>query len=279
MKRVELRRIPLRADPFAGWGTKVHSILFALFVVQFLFSWARLWPGFPIWRDAHWPYGLLVVLTAATVLASLSRQLPAQNVMLASCIIAFIAGAVESISALSAIPFGPFLYTSNIGPQLFYPLPWAIPLLWLVAILTSRGIARLILRPWRKTRNYGFWLMGVTALLVVLFDFNLEPFATRVKQFWYWNPTKAGLDWYGAPWVNFFAWAMTTLLILAFATPTLINKKPVKQSPEYHSLTVWLLMNLLFGTGCFIERLWPAVLANLVLCVVTAIAAIRGARW
>src|SRR5206468_2785042 len=127
--------------------------------------------------------------------------------------IVIIAGAVQTFGALTAIPFGPYVYTENIGQQLFDPLPWAVPPVWVVAILSSRGVARLMLRPWRKTKAYGFWSMGVTALLVVLLDFGLEPFATRVKHYWLWNPTKITFDWYGAPWVNFLGWAVTVLLI------------------------------------------------------------------
>ena len=138
-------------------------------------------------------------------------------------------------------------------------------------ILASRGVARLMLRPWRKTQNYGFRVIGLTTALVVLFDVGLEPFATRVKRYWFWNPTKLRLDWYAAPGVNFFGWAVTTLLILAFATPALINKKPgPPPPPDYIPLVVWLLFNLLFATGAAVHHLWPA------LGLICAISARRG---
>jgi len=63
---------------------------------------------------------------------------------------------------------------------------------------------RLILRPWRKIRSYGFWLIGLTALLTMLFDLAFDPFASRVKHYWLWVPTKFPLTWQGAPLVNFF---------------------------------------------------------------------------
>ena len=219
MNRVELKHIALRGSRFSGLAPKVHRVLFGLFLLQFTLVWARLWLPWPPLGNARWPDGLLLVLTAATILASLTRQLPGQNVMLASVIIAFIAGAAQSLGALTAIPFGPYVYAESFGQQLFYPLPWAVPLVWIAVIFPSRGVARLILRPWRKTRTYGFWLIGLATALVVLLDLGLEPFATRVKHYWFWNPTKLKLDWYGTPWVNFLGWAVTTLLILAFATP------------------------------------------------------------
>ena len=235
-------------------------------------------PSF-LFGDARWPDGMLVVLTGSTLLASLSRQLPSQNVMLAAIIIAFFAGAVATVGALTAVPFGPFVYTDNIGPQLFYPLPWAVPVLWIIAVFSSRGVARVMLRPWRKTRTYGYWLMGVTAALVVLLDLGLEPFASRVKRYWLWDPTKLGFDWYGAPVVNFFGWAVTVLLILAFVTPSLINKKPVKQPPDYYPLVVWFLLNALFAAGTFANGLWPASVVILSASAIAAVFAVRGAMW
>jgi uncharacterized membrane protein len=280
MNRVVLQEIPLRSNRFSGWAPKVHRALFGLFLLQFTLVWARLWLPWPLLGNARWPDGFLLVLTTATVIASLTRQLPGQNVMLASVIIAFIAGAAQSLGALTAIPFGPYVYTDRFGQQLFYPLPWAVPLVWIAVIFASRGVARLTLRPWRKTSTYGFRLIGLTTALVVLLDLGLEPFATRVKHYWFWNPTKLKFDWYGAPGVNFFGWAATTLLILAFATPSLINKKPMPQPPPDRApLLVWLLVNLLFATGAAVNRLWPALGLICSYSVVVTAFALRGARW
>ena len=277
--RSVLKNIPVRASSFANVAPKIHRFIFGLFLIQFTLVWLNLWTRFPGFGDTRWPNGVLLVLTAATTLTSLAPQLPAQNVMLASIIIAFIAGAVQTFGTVTAIPFGPYMYLPALGQHLFEPLPWAVPIIWLVAILCARGVGRLMLRPWRKTRSYGFWLMGITATLVVLFDFGLEPFATHVKELWYWSPTRAGLYWYGTPWVNFLGWAGTALLILAFATPSLINKKPVKHPPDYHPLIIWLLVNGLFATGTLARHLWMAALFVVVQCIVVTIFALRGATW
>ena len=280
MNRVALNHISLGSNRFSGLAPKIHGVLFGLFLAQFTLVWSRLWLPWPLLGNARWPDGLLVVLTTATVLASLACELPGQNVMLASIVIAFIAGAVHTLGALTAMPFGPYVYTDHIGQQLFYPLPWAVPMVWIALLLSSRGVARLMLRPWRNSPSYGFKLIGLTALLVVLLDVGLEPFATRVKHYWFWNPTKLRLDWYSTPGVNFMGWAITALLILAFATPALINKNPVqKPKPEYSPLAVWLLLNLLFGTGAAVHQLWPAVGLISLSSVAVAVFAITGARW
>ena len=82
----------------------------------------------------------------------------------------------------------------------------------------------------------------------------------RVEAFWLWQPSRARLTWYDAPWVNFLGWTVSTLLILAFVTPLLINKRPGKSAPpDYPPLAVWLLIQLLFLTGALVKKLWPAV--------------------
>ncbi len=275
-----LKDLKLRSGRFAGMAPKVHRVLFILFLLQFALVWSRLWLPGPLFGLARWPDGLLVVLTTATLLASLSCQLPGQNVMFVALIIGLIAGAVRSLGTLTAIPFGPYVYTERIGQELFHPLPWAVPLVWIVAVLASRGVARLMLRPWRKSQTYGFRLIGLTTLLVVLFDVGFEPFATRVQHYWFWNPTKLRFDWYTTPWINFFGWAVTTLLILAFVTPFLINKKPMPPPPpEYSPLVVWLLLLLLFATGAALQQLWPALGVIAITGTTAAVFALRGARW
>jgi putative membrane protein len=199
--------------------------------------------------------------------------------MLATVIIALMAGAIESIGALTGIPFGPFSYTPRIGQFLFYPLPWAVPMLWLVAILNARGVARLALRPWRKSRTYGFRVIGLTTPLVVLFDLCLEPFASMVKHFWVWSPTKLPLAWYGAPIVNFLGWGVSALLILAFVTPSLVNKQPVKHPPDYSPLIIWAGMSLLFLSGVTTRHLWPAAVVTLAQAILVTTFALRGAWW
>jgi len=200
--------------------------------------------------------------------------------MMVSIIITFIAGAVESIGASSGIPFGPFSYTANIGQELFHPLPWAMPLVWIVVILNARGVGRLVLRPWRKGKNYGLWLIGVASLLVVLLDLGLEPFATRVKRYWLWGVSKTSLNWYNAPWVNFVGWAVTALLILAFATPSLINKIPAKQSPatDWFPLVVWLMLNFLLATAAVSNQLWPAAVFVIANNMIVAALAVWGGK-
>lgn len=221
-----------------------------------------------------------LVLAVLSTLAALWRQLPLQNIVLAAIIIALLGGGFSALNARTDLPFGPFFYAPAIGALIFKTLPWAMLPLWIVVVLNSRGVARLILRPWRKTKSYGFRLIGVAACLVSLFVFTLEPFAVRVRGFWHWVPTNLPLTWQGASPMDFLAWGLIAVLMLFLATPVLIPKKPrQKTGPDFHPLCVWLGCLVLFGIGCAVNRAWAPVLVDIVTGIVVAVFAIRGAMW
>ena len=233
----------------------VSGLALVMFVVVGLTLVAGLQlPGKPGWAEA-----VLVFLTATATVIALAAHLPIQQVLLGAGVIAGIGGLAHGLAAATAIPFGPIQFL-EVGPKLFGYLAWPMPVIWVIAVLNSRGVARLILRPWRKTRSYGFWLLGITATLAVLFDLALEPYATQARKFWMWMPTKLLVNWFDAPITNLVGWVLVVLLILAFATPCLINKekRPRLSAPDYHPLIVWLLSVVLFGIGAFSSGVWLA---------------------
>lgn len=271
-----LQRAP--AERFAAAARRSASGLALAAIVPelwFLFSPASLL------GKAGWPEAVLLCAVVFATLANLTQQLPTQNVLLAGGIIGLVGGIAHGLGAVSGIPFGPFNFTDQAGPRIFGVLAWPLPGLWICAVLNSRGVARLILRPWRKLRAYGFWLIGLTAGLTLLLALALEPFASTVRHYWLWQPTKLPLTWHGAPLTAFLGWLVTGVLILAFATPSLINKmiRPRKSPPDYHPLMVWLLAIALFAAGAATKQLWSAVVFCLAAAGVVSVFALRGARW
>jgi uncharacterized membrane protein len=259
-----------------GWRLSSVAALASFLLVFWQVASQRPLPGKPGWAET-----LLVFTVTLTTLVSLARQLPGQNVLVATTIIGVTGGIAHSVGAVTALPFGPFAYTDAAGPRIFGMLAWPMPALWIIIVLNSRGVARLICRPWRKLKNYGFWLIGITTALVVLFDLALEPFASHVNGYWFWLPTKFPVTWHGMPLTNSLGWLMITLLMLAFATPPLINKqsRSRKSAPDYHPLVVWLLGLTLFAIGAFQHQLWLATGFCAIAGIVTAVFARRGARW
>jgi uncharacterized membrane protein len=120
----------------------------------------------------------------------------------------------------------------------------------------------------------------VTAVLAVGFDLALEPFAAHVKHFWIWQPTKLHVTWHGASPLNFLGWGCVVVLILAFATPTLIKKQPGNSRKiDFSPLAIWLGALTLFAAGCASAGFWPPVVLDAVLAVAATGFAIRGAKW
>ena len=258
----------------------LHWLLTVVFAAAFVLVVVMLFKPLKLPGDPGWPELLLLTSGEACTITALARRLPLQNVLLAVFIIAVIGGAVHTLGAITEIPFGPFEFGESIGPQVFKTLPWAVPLIWVLAVLNSRGVARLILRPWRKTGAYGFWLMGVTAALTLLFDFALEPFAARVKHYWLWTPTKFPVTWQGVPVSTFLAWAAVSVLLAVVIAPALINKQPGKRNaPDFHPFAVWLGAILLFGTACAQNGLLSAAVADGVLAAIVTVFSIRGGTW
>ena len=267
-----------RSAPPTGEKTpaRVHQLSTFLLAAAFVLVLVKLF----VPMDSGWPEALLVLLATVNTLTALTGQLPLQNVLLAAFGIALIGGGISALGATIGIPFGPLTFGLEAGPAIFKILPWAIPLLWIIVVLNSRGVARLILRPWRKTRIYGFWLIGITATLTMLYDLALDPFAWFIRHYWFWMPTKFPVTWQGAPLVNFLSWGVVSLLMLAFVTPALIRKQPGQKSgPAFHPLAVWLGAILFFAIASAQQGLWMVVIADGIIGLVTAIFAIRGARW
>ncbi|MGA2247925.1 MAG: carotenoid biosynthesis protein [Verrucomicrobiota bacterium] len=221
----------------------------------------------------------IIVLAAAASMAALSQRLPFQNVLPAALIAALIGGLTHALSSNPnfSLPFGPIVFSRD---KIFDTVPWTVPLLWVIAIFNGRGMARLILRPWRKVKNFGFWLIGLTAVLAMVFDVGLEPFAWHVKHFWFWQPTRIAITWQGTSPLNFLGWACVALLIMMFASPLFIRKQPGNpKTPNLYPLIFWLGAWLLFAVGAAAIGQWWTVAVDAALGAVTAVLAVRGMKW
>ena len=255
-------------QPAVRRAERVHLLANIPVVVVFFMVLYQVVAGAGVGGPFNWLLCWLIALAAFSTLTALARQLQWQYVLTAAFICGLVGGLSHAFSLDSGIPFGPFVFGPEAGPQFFSKLPWTVPVIWLVVVFNSRGVGRLILRPWRKMRTYGFWLIGFTVVLSTLFDLAMDPFMGRWQHFWLWSPTKLPLTWEGAP------------LILAFATPVLIKKQPGQRNPsDYHPLVVWLGGLTIFAVAMGRQGIWGAVILDAVVAVAATVPAIRGGRW
>jgi hypothetical protein len=90
-------------------------------------------------------------LFALGSLLGLSRALPLQNI----AAIAFLLGLGEvAFEKISGVHF--------------------VPLFWIGLIVCARALGKWMLRPWRQNSVYGFWLIGVAALITTFVQFTLQ---------------------------------------------------------------------------------------------------------
>jgi putative membrane protein len=254
----------------------LHRPLFIAFLVVFGAAWLMLVFGFQLPIGWQWTEGLVFVFAAATSLMELARRLPTQNVVSVGLVLAGLGAMGAMVGAKTHLPFGHFEFTEAFGPKLLGLLVWPVPFIWIVVVLNCRGVAKHILRPWRRDRRYGMWLIGLSALLALLLDFALEPFAVQVKRWWTWKAVVLPVEWYGAPWSNFVAWLALTGAYVAFATPWLVLKRPLPHAPDFHPLIMWLALHVLFATGSALRGLWAPVALSAIVSVVVGVLAWRG---
>jgi putative membrane protein len=260
------------------WAHTLHKPVFIAFLVLFALMWVTLLLGISLAAAQRWAEGAFWLLAAITSLVGVARRLPEQNVLMSATIITGVSFVIALVGERTGVPFGPRIYTDDLGAKVL-GVPWPLPLIWIVVMVSCRGVARLIMRPWRKTTYYGFWVIGLSCLLAVLFDLGFEPFATRAKHYWLWQTHATVLNWYSTPWVNFLGWFATAIAILGFTTPWLINKQPIKLPTDYHPLVMWLLLGAYSATGSALHHMWVAVSFSIVASSIVTIYALRGARW
>jgi len=230
-----------------------YGILFGLFLAQWFLVWTGLLSQQTTLSPLHWPEGLLVLLAAGNTLATLACELPWQNVLAVSVLLMLVCSASEGLAVFAGAPAARFVTPVS---------TWAVPLVWLVAILNARGIARVALFRWRKSRVNGLWLIGLTALLFVLFGIGLHFFCAAHLTL---PPTTIS-------WLHLLYWWVIAALALVTTSPWLIDKRPLERLPARQPMIIWLLLNFLFASATWLAGYWPVttiiVAANGIILVV-----------
>lgn len=269
MKRLPLNDLRLGPRPFERLPQTLRTTLAWLFTLEAAYVCVRL--GLGGGPAGRWPYGVLLVLASASLLAALARDLPGQNLMAIGLIAGVIGGTAHALNASLSIPFGPCVYLHNAGQLLFPPLPWSLPVLWLAVFLAARGSAQAMLSHRRRTSNYGLALSALSIALIVGFSLALEPFAQQ-NDLWRWGVTKLPLTWYSAPVTNFLGWGLTGMLILLFCMPFFLVKKPVPPRTDYLPLGVWCALQLCLLIAAVTAHQWRAVAVSMLLIIAPAAA-------
>ena len=155
--------------------------------------------------------------------------------------------ASELLGTGLGIPFGPYSYTSLLGPKWFDLVPLLIPLSWFTVSWACWVIAR------QRTSSVAAILLGTS--LLVAWDLLLDPAMSKVTSYWVWGEVGS---YYGMPWSNLFGWGMTGLVLFL-----ILNRvAPEPRSTLRFALWVYLVNFSLPLGFCILNRYWVAVIAG-----------------
>jgi uncharacterized membrane protein len=184
--------------------------------------------------------GLAVVAEAV-----LRNRMPALTAFVA---IYFVSLASELLGTGYGVPFGPYSYTSLLGPKWFNLVPLLIPLSWFTMGWASWVIAR------QRTSGVPAILMGTS--LLVAWDLLLDPAMSKVTSYWVWGETGS---YYGMPWSNLFGWGVTGLVLFFI----LHRVAPQPKGSLRFAVGVYSANYVLPLGFCMLNGYWVAVIAGI----------------
>lgn len=152
----------------------------------------------PAWGT--WFGGGLLILQGVVTLLWLIGQRGVPG-LLAGLVVGVLGFAVEYAGVRTGWPFGRYVYTDVLQPQVLGVVPLAICGAWIMAAFAAFEIAGRLTR-----RSFARWLL--TATLVLVLDLQIETVATRINHYWAWQ---SGGLFYGVPLTNFIGWWLTGL--------------------------------------------------------------------
>ena len=179
-----------------GWRRAALWTTLAVFAVLWLGGVASAWLG--VQRNDAGQLASLFLLTAGLVV--LLGERTGRGVLLLACV-ALLGFAVEALGVRFGVPFGRYVYTDALRPQVL-GVPVVMGPAWMVLVaFASDAAGRLRLRGWKAVL--------FAALLTTATDLVIDPLAANRLGYWRWE--EAG-SYYGVPLVNFAGWFLTALV-------------------------------------------------------------------
>lgn len=155
--------------------------------------------------------------------------------------------AVEAAGVRFGLPFGEYVYTGVLRPQLF-GVPAVMGFAWVALVAFACDFAwRLRLAPWVA--------VACAALLTTATDLVIDPLAANRLGYWSWA---GGGAYYGIPFSNFVGWFLTALV----ACPLL----GARGRPNFWAAFVGTAIVLFFASGALAHSLYAVALVGLALC-------------
>jgi putative membrane protein len=186
-----------------------------------------------------WMGGALLLLQGTVALCWLLGAHGARGGLVALLVFS-LAWGIEHVGVTAGVPFGRYVYSSMLQPQLFGAVPLAIPCAWLMVAIGAWQLATTDdRRPTADDRSLVAVIsrrssVVLAATLVLLLDLQIETVTTRINQYWIWLDSG---PYYGVPTANFVAWWLVGLAMALLVTKVLAvtNHQAIKPSALFTS--------------------------------------------
>lgn len=266
----------------AGWGAAnphaeiIHRAAFRVFLATTLVAVGLAFAGVSAPSYGAWFYALQIVVVFLTALAALARRLPWQNVIACGLAVSLTVGMALAMAGSGSLGrmglnAGGAATRSGCGIRDLGWSAWPAPLLWTAALLVARQTAKVLLQPWRRQRQYGWWLLGVATVLGWVAVAVSAPWAEHMLGWWSW--ADGGGVWAGMPAIWLGAVLAFVALLLLLASAWLIPKRPTGRAADFEPVWVWGGLVLWLACGDLRGGFWlPAALGFVAWAVVTALA-------
>lgn len=133
---------------------------------------------------------------------------------------------LEAVGVYTGWIYGPYHYTTKLGPRFLGLVPYLIPAAWFMALYPATVVAeRALPRPWPSRRQR--WVLPLLAgMTMTAWDLVMDPMMTAYRH-WVWEAKGA---YFGIPLHNFVGWWLTTVLVvgsfLALGRPPVPHSHP-----------------------------------------------------
>jgi putative membrane protein len=142
------------------------------------------------------------------------------------------------------VPFGPYSYTSLLGPKWFELVPLLIPLSWFTMSWSCWTLAR--------QHRSGIVAVVIATVLLVSWDLLLDPAMSKVTSYWVWGEVGS---YYGMPWMNLFGWGITGLMLFL-----ILNRMAAQPRTTVSFAIAVYAVNFALPLGfCILNQYWIAV--------------------
>jgi uncharacterized membrane protein len=171
------------------------------------------------WGDAGLTGGVVagVLLQAVAVLLALWQAWGFRRTAWIAAVALTCAWAVEAVGVSTGFPFGAYVYTNRLYPQLA-GVPLLIPLAWLMMLPPAWAVAQRL-----SGRRRGLVFVLVSAVAFTAWDLFLDP---QMVAWGLWVWAEPG-GYFGIPWSNYAGWLLASALITLAARPPKLTEPPL----------------------------------------------------